>query len=355
MRRRTFLAAGTATGLAGASCVRTHPEPSLQRAWSPRLSENIGSLDDSTLRWMAQLGLEWVVLQGTDSVDSGGKGFWSAGDIKSVQERCGSFGLRLHSLMLPLAWLMDPMLGSDRRDESIENIRKSLAAAGAAGVSVVEWRWSPDFKWGAEVGYYERPGRGGATYKAFNYDSVRDAPPFEEYGRISTRVLWDRMLYFARGVMDAAEQAGVKMSLHPKDPPVKEMRGISRILTSTEDVEAFLDAIDSPANGFTFCQGTVTEMGVDVIDAIRRIGGRGGIHHVHFRAVRGAVPRYEETFIDEGDVDMLEAMRTYKETGYELAIVSDHTPRIPGDLPGGKIGRSFSHGYIRGLVEAVNA
>lgn len=312
-------------------------------------------MDVSTLRWLAQLGLEWVVMQGTDGVDADGKGFWSVGDIEAVQDRCASFGLRLHSLMLPLGWLTDPMLGNDRRDESIANVRKSLAAAGETGVSVVEWRWSPDFKWGAEVGYYEKPGRGGATYRAFDHDRVRDAPPFKEYGRISKQQLWDRMLYFARGVMPAAEGAGVKMSLHPKDPPVEEMRGISRILTSTEDVEAFLDAVDSPANGFTFCQGTVSEMGVDVIDAIRRIGGRSGIHHVHYRAVRGAVPRYEETFVDEGDVDMLEAMRAYKETGYELAIVSDHTPRIPGDLPGGKIGRSFSHGYIRGLVEAANA
>jgi len=97
------------------------------------------------------------------------------------------------------------------------------------------------------------------------------------------------------------------------------------------------------------------EMGVDVIDAIRRIGGRGKIHHVHFRNVRGKVPKYVETFIDEGDVDMLAAMRAYREVGYTGTIVSDHTPQIPGDLPGGKIGRSFSHGYIRGLIEAVNA
>ena len=75
----------------------------------------------------------------------------------------------------------------------------------------------------------------------------------------------------------------------------------------------------------------------------------------HFRAVRGHVPRYVETFIDEGDVDMLEAMRAYKEVNYSGTMVSDHTPGIPDDLPGGKIGRSFSHGYIRGLIQTVNA
>ena len=331
------------------------PPASNVSEWAPRVSENIGNLDESTLRWMAQLGLKYVVLQGTDSVDSDGKGFWSEADIAVVKQQCAAFDLELHSLMLPLDWLMNSMIAKPERDRDIENIQTSLTSAGAAGVSVVEWRWSPDFKWGADVGYFSKPGRGGATYKAFDYDRVRDAPPFQELGRISREELWERLLYFANNVMPAAEASNVKMSLHPKDPPVAEMRGISRLITNTDQIESFLDAVPSPANGFTFCQGTVTEMGVDVIDAIRRIGRRGKIHHVHFRAVRGSVPRYEETFIDEGDVDMLAAMRAYKQVGYEHAIVSDHSPSIPNDLPGGKIGRSFSHGYIRGLVQAVNA
>ena len=353
--RRSMLLGSPVAALVAGACKR---EPNGQEAsseWIPRLSENIGSLDDATLRWMAQLGLEWVVLQGTDSVDANGKGYWSEEDIATVQERCSRHGLKLHSLMLPIGWLTNSMLGKPERDQDIEQIRTSLASAGALGVTVIEWRWSPDFRWGEAVGYYEKPGRGGATYKAFDFNRVRDAPPFEELGSISKEELWERMIYFTSGVMDAAESASVKMSLHPKDPPVKVMRGVSRILTSTEDIETFLDAVPSPSNGFTFCQGTVTEMGVDVIDAIRRIGGRGRIHHVHFRAVRGSVPQYEETFIDEGDVDMLAAMRAYKEVGYNLAIVSDHSPGIPRDLPGRKVGRSFSHGYIRGLVEAVNA
>ncbi len=355
LARRSVLLGAPVAGLLGQACQQAPSNPEPGNVWSPRLSENIGTLDDATLRWMAQLGLEWVVLQGTDSVDRDGKGYWSEPDVAAVQQRCASHGLKLHSLMLPLSWLMNSMLAKPERDQDIEHIRMSLAAAGALGVTVIEWRWSPDFRWGEEVGYYDKPGRGGATYKAFDFNRVSDAPPFEEVGNISKEELWERMIYFTDGVMDAAEAAGVKMSLHPKDPPVKAMRGVSRILTTTEDIEAFLDAVPSPANGFTFCQGTVTEMGVDVIDAIRRIGGRGRIHHIHFRAVRGSVPEYEETFIDEGDVDMLEAMRAYKEVGYNLAIVSDHSPGIPGDLPGRKIGRSYSHGYIRGLVQAVNA
>ena len=339
-------------------CSRPDESPAPQAAdpkWSPRVGENIGDLDDDTLTWMAQLGLEYVVLQGTDWVDRDGKGYWSAADIKDLHARCGAFGLQLHSLMIPIAWLTAAMLGDPARDGMIENIGRSMKEAGASGVEMIEWRWSPDFKWGADVGYYEAQGRGGAVYKAFNYGTVADAEPFSDLGRIARQDLWDRLVYFTEGVMPAAEEAGVKMSLHPKDPPVKSMRGVDRLLTNTDEIEAFLDAVDSPANGFTFCQGTVTEMGVDVIDAIRRIGGRNKIHHVHFRGVRGHVPQYIETFIDEGDVDMLEAMRAYKEVNYTGSLVSDHTPRVTGDIAGGRVGRSFSHGYIRGLIQAVNA
>ena len=323
--------------------------------WSPKISENIGNLDDLTLAWLAQLGCEWVVLQGTDWVDKDENGYWTADEIEPIQKRCREFGMELYSLMIPLDWLMSPLLAKPDRDAWIENVCRSIRSAGSLGVEMIEWRWSPDFKWGTDVGYYQAKGRGGATYKAFDYDISRNKPPFPELGVITRDEMWERLLYFCGPVMKAAERAGVKMSLHPKDPPVKQMRGISRVLTNTDEIEAFLDAVDSPANGFTFCQGTVTEMGVDVIDAIRRIGGRGKIHHVHFRAVRGQVPKYVETFIDEGDVDMLEAMKAFKEVNYTGSLVSDHTPKITGDVDFGKMGRSYSHGYIRGLVHAVNA
>lgn len=346
------LAAGTALSGCGAT---PEPEAPAEKAWwSPKVSENLGDLNDETLTWMAQLGLEWVCLQGTDWVDREGKGYWSPQDIEILQQRCSAHGLKLYSLMIPLNWLMSSMLDGPEREKDLENIQRSVRTAGSAGVQMIEWRWSPDFKWGDDVGYYSVEGRGGAIYKAFDYSRVDGKPPFPELGEISRDTLFERLVRFAEPVCAVAEEVGVKMSLHPKDPPVKSMRGIDRILTDTDAIEEFLDAVDSPANGFTFCQGTVTEMGVDVIDAIRRIGGRGKIHHVHFRAVRGKVPQYVETFIDDGDVDMLEAMRAYKQVNYTGSLVSDHTPKVIGEISGARIGRTYSHGWIRGMIEAVN-
>jgi mannonate dehydratase len=304
---------------------------------------------------MSQIGLDCVVLQGTDWVDAEGKGYWTSDDLRPLQIRCAEYDLKLHSLMIPLGWLMSPMLEKPDRSQWYDNISRSIRAAGETGIEMLEWRWSPDFKRGEDVGYYSTKGRGGAVHKAFDHSRVASQPPFEDVGEISRDQLWGRLTEFTSAVLPAAEEAGVALSLHPKDPPVKRMRGVHRLLTNAEQIEEFVDKIDSPANGFTFCQGTVTEMGVDVPDAIRRIGGRGKIHHVHFRGVRGSVPQFVETFVDEGDVDMLEAMRAFKQVDYRGSLASDHTPQIIGDWGGGLVGRSYSHGYIRGLVEAVNA
>ena len=202
--RRGFLAATAAAAVSiGSSCgaPERSAETSQDDRWSPRVSENVGDLEDDTLTWMAQLGLEHVVLQGTDWVDRDAKGHWSSADLADLHARCGAFGLRLHSLMIPIAWLTPAMMGDPARDGMIDNIRRSIAAAGDSGVEMIEWRWSPDFKWGADVGYYDTEGRGGAVYKAFNYETVADADPFADVGRIARQDLWDRLIYFTEAVM----------------------------------------------------------------------------------------------------------------------------------------------------------
>lgn len=364
LSRRGFLSStlAAASGVCTASAAAV-PGPGAPQqhgprklAWEPKIAENINDVSDATLRWVAQVGHKHMVYQGTRAVDRGRKGYWSVEDIQIVKDKCNAMGLELTSMMIPIDFYRKAALGQPGRDQEIERIIRSVRAAGQMGVPVLEWRpvW-PDFFWDERVGYRWAPGRGGARYKTFDYDRVKDLQPFEGIGRISAEELWDRQLYFARPIVAAAEEAGVKLSCHPNDPPVPSIRGCARILVTIEDLERFLDEIPSPANGITFCQGTITEMGGNIFDNIRRIGGRGKIHHVHFRSVRGTVPQYTEVFIDEGDVDMLQAMKTYREVGYTGTIVSDHTPRMEGDTPFGHRGRSFSHGYIRALVQAVNA
>lgn len=323
--------------------------------WMPKLSENLADVNPSTLRWLKQLGCKHVIFQGTDRVDSENKGYWTPADILPAKKNCDDAGLMLESMMIPIDFYRKARLGKAGRDEEIERVCRTIKAAGEAGVPMMEWRFWPDFYWDDRVGYYEARGRGDAVLRAYDYGRIKDAPPFPEIGEVDETEMWARFLYFAKPIVEAAERAGVRLSMHPNDPPVSNMRGVARIFRHTDGLRRFLKEIPSRASGITFCQGTITEMGVDVLKEIRYFAKLNRIFLVHFRAVRGTVPQYTEVFIDEGDVDMLQAMRTYKEAGYSGPFVSDHTPKVEGDTPWGHIGRTFSLGYMRALVHAVNA
>jgi mannonate dehydratase len=326
-----------------------------QDRWDPIISENLGDAEPSTLRWLAQLGATHVVFQGTGRVDTDQKGYWTVDDVLRQKKNVVDAGLVLHSMMLPIRSYMQAQLGASRRDQEIENTRKTIRAVAEAGVPKLEWRFWPDFYWDERVGYYTTEGRGGAHYRGFDYSRVQDQPPFPEIGRVSEEEMWGRFRYFASPVIETAEEVGVQLSIHPNDPPVRYMRGVARIFHHTDAFRRLIEEFPSSANGITFCQGTITEMGVDVFQEIKYFGSRGRIQLVHLRGVRGKVPNYVETFIDDGDIDMLTAMKAYREAGFNGPFVSDHTPGVEGDDRGGRIGRSFSHGYIRALVQAVNA
>lgn len=335
-------------------------EPEARRStkpgpWQPKLSENLHNVEPDTLRWLKQIGCRHVIFQGTDEVDRDGKGFWTQQDVQRAKRNCDQAGLVLESMMIPIDFYREARLGKPGRDAEIDKVCRTIRAVAACGIPMMEWRFWPDFFWDERVGYYNLPGRGEAGYRGFDYARVKDAKPFEEIGVVDEKVMWDRFLYFARPIVAAAEEAGIRLSMHPNDPPVPVMRGVARIFHHTDGLRRFLKEIPSPASGITFCQGTITEMGVKVLEEIRYFGKLGKIFLVHFRAVRGAVPRYTEVFIDEGDIDMLAAMRTYREAGYTGPFVSDHTPHMEGDTPWGHRGRTFSHGYMRALVQAVNA
>jgi mannonate dehydratase len=323
--------------------------------WSPKLSENLADVSPPTLRWLKQMGCHHVIFQGTDEVDTGQKGFWTVEEVLRAKKNCDEAGLVLESMMIPIDFYLKARLGQAGRDKEIDNVCRTIRAVAESGVPMMEWRFWPDFFWDERVGYYEVSGRGEAGFRAFDYSRVKDRPPFQEIGVVNEQEMWDRFLYFAKPIVEAAEKANIRLSMHPNDPPVPTMRGVARIFHHTDGLRRFLKEVPSQASGITFCQGTITEMGVNVLDEIRYFGGLGKIHLVHFRAVRNHVPKYTEVFIDEGDIDMLQAMKTYRAVGYVGPFVSDHTPKVEGDTPWGHRGRTFSHGYMRALVQAVNA
>jgi mannonate dehydratase len=350
--RRTFLLSSALTVAAAGAQAQS---PARSKAWTPQLSENLADVAPATLRWLKQLGCRHVIFQGTDQVDADHKGYWTVADVRRAKKGCEAAGLRLESMMIPIDFYRQARLGQKGRDKEIANVCRTIRAAGTAGIPMMEWRFWPDFFWDERVGYYTVEGRGGARLRAFDYSRVKNAPAFAEIGEVSAKAMWERFLYFARPVVAAAEKAGVRLTMHPNDPPVPVMRGVARIFHHPDGLRRFLKEVPSKASGITFCQGTIAEMGVNVLDEIRAFGKQGKIFLVHFRFVKGKVPRYTEVFIDEGDVDPLRSMLAYRDAGYQGPFVSDHTPGVEGDTPWGHRGRTFSHGYMRALVHAVNA
>ena len=350
--RRSLL---QSSALAIAAPALRFPNAQLPGGWAPKLSESMPDVNPPTLRWLRQIGCKHVIFSGTGNVDRERKGYWNVADILRAKESCDEAGVSLETMMIPIDFYPKAMLGEPGRDEEIEKVCRTIKAAGEVSIPMLEWRFWPDFFWDSRVGYYEIPGRGEASLRAFDYDRIRNAPPFDGIGIVGEEEMWSRFLYFAKPIVKSAEQANLKLSMHPNDPPISKMRGVARIFHHTDGLRRFVREIPSSANGITFCVGTIAEMGVNVLEEIRYFGKLGRINIVHLRAVRGTVPRYKEVFIDEGDVDMFLAMKTYKEVGYEGLIDSDHTPHMEGDTKYGHMGRAFSHGYMRALIHALNS
>ena len=156
-------------------------------------------------------------------------------------------------------------------------------------------------------------------------------------------------------MIPVAEKTGVRMALHPDDPPVPRgtpaLAGAAHIVSTFDDYRRIFGLVPSPSNGMLFCQGCVTEMqGVNVYDAIREIGSIDKIVMVHFRNVRGEFPKFQEVFVDNGDVDMYRAMQAYRDVGFKGPFSLDHSPMFPGAETANQ---AFAIGYLRALIQAV--
>jgi mannonate dehydratase len=180
-----------------------------------------------------------------------------------------------------------------------------------------------------------------------------------ELDGMSASQVWSALEQFVEAVLPVAESVGLRLAGHPHDPayPAGGLNGVEHVLGSIEGIERFLDlAPESKSHGINFCQGTVAEMSPNpspyVIDAIRRIGGRGRIFMVHFRNIKGGYCDFSECFPDEGDVDMAAAVRAYRDVGYDGILCPDHVPASDLD-PARERFFAFALGYTRGLLQAA--
>ena len=204
-----------------------------------------------------------------------------------------------------------------------------------------------------------RYGRGGATLSSFKYADLDQSLPEFEGGAADADTMWERIDYFLARVVPVANEYRVQLACHPQDPGIKdyEYRGVARVIGTVDGLRKFTSMHENPYHGLNFCQGTVSEMlerpGEEIYDVIRYFGSRNKIFNVHFRNIKGGVLDFVEVFPDEGDVDMLRAVRTYKEVDYPYMLMPDHVPGIDGD-EAEQVGFAYSYGYIHAMIQAAN-
>lgn len=289
---------------------------------------------------------------------------WSVDALSKLRERVASHGISLDMVPLPMssneissAEMPAIYLGkSPDRDRNIDDICQMIRNCSRAGINQVKY----NFTLLGVVRTGTAPGRGRARYSEFVYAGAKPDPPLTMAGRLDADTYWERITYFLERVVPVAEEYKVRMGCHPQDPGVPKgsgWRGVDAVLSSPEGLKKFVAIKESPYHGLNFCQGTISEQlenpNEQIGDVIRYFGSRNKIFSVHFRNIQGKFLDFRETFIDNGSVDMLKAMRVYKEVGYDGMMMPDHVPGVEG--VDSLQGFAFAFGYIRALITVVSA
>jgi len=314
-----------------------------------------GGLSDAGMRRIKQLGVDHVLMGGPKKIP------WQEDELRSTMERLKMGGLRLGNMMI--YGFPNTLYGRAGRDAEIEQIIQSVRVAGRVGLPVIEYNF---YAHRAVEGYYEEAGRAGASYTSFDYARIKDLPALPEEGAHTLDDMWKNITYFLKAVIPVAEESGVRLALHPNDPPAPLSRGSEQIMATLAGWKKLIGLVPSTANGITFDCGVTREIGEDPVEVCRYFGSRDRINHVHFRNVRVRVPyeNYAEVFLDEGQVDMFAVMRELVKQKYPRLIYPEH-PRAmdsdrdnPGFKPfypggGGYTGFAFNVGYTRAMLQAV--
>ncbi len=286
-------------------------------------------------------------------------------DYVAVRERVESFGLRIAGCeggFLADEKYHDLAFGGPKRDELIEEIADEITDMGRAGIPIFGYHWMPVSVW--RSGHTKIRGGAEATVWDSRSDkkkSIQDISVASHYD-LSRENMWECLEYWIRAITPVAEAAGIRLGIHPDDPPVPELDGVPRLLGSFDAFKRLTTIVDSPSNGIEFCQGTFSEMadaaGDGIYEMIRYFTERNKVLYVHFRNVSSTVPKFHEEFINTGYVDMKRAMETYYAAGFEGVFIDDHCPLLTSDTDfpgnwGGYRSRIFAQGYIQGMLEAV--
>jgi mannonate dehydratase len=299
------------------------------------------------LRFVAQLGVRYVYTWlGDDQLD--------VGSLRALMRSIEPYGLTLYNAgCIRLGKSPAIHLGLEGRDQVIAELATFIRALAASGVRVTTFTWEPDQVWSTG----RESTRGGAMARAVDAAALAKLP-FSRGRRYTEGELWDNFAYFMERIIPVAEAEGVRLALHPNDPPLPEIAGIPCLIRSAESYRRAYRIAASPALGMEFCAGCWLEGGSgfgDILDGVREFGGEHRILIVHFRNVSSSLPRFVETFVDEGIMDMAKVIGALEEVGYDGTVILDHSPELVGSeepVAGGYpyAATAFAIGYMKALM-----
>ena len=240
--------------------------------------------------------------------------------------------------------------GDDMRDECIEKV-----------ITMMKYMIDLDirticFNWMAHIGWLRTSDsiveRGNAKVTGFDFENFK---PID--AKITAKQLWDNYEYFIKAVIPYAEKYGIRLALHPDDPPISHLGDVERIMISYENIQKAMNIAHSENLGVTMCQATYIMMGEDLYDVIPKLADK--IFFIHFRNATGNKYKFNETFHDNGIIDMPDIIRLYKKCGIDVPIRVDHVPLMAGEKEGTAgytaLGRLFAIGYLKGILESTES
>ncbi|WP_252263820.1 mannonate dehydratase [Paracidobacterium acidisoli] len=323
---------------------------------TPKIASAISLGDgvtDKEIRGLVQIGV-YHALSGGPKIP------WEVNELQPIVDKLKANGVQLGNLMI--AGFTNTLYGRPGRDEEIEKVKHSIETAGKVGVPVVEYNF---YAHRAMEGYFGETGRGGAGLTGSDYDRMKNLPPLPEEGAHTLSEMWANITYFLKAVIPAAEKSNVRLALHPNDPPYPLSRGSQQIMGTVAGWKHLITIVDSPSNGITFDCGVTREMGEDPVTVCQYFGSRDRINHVHYRNPHVMKPyvKYDEGFIDEGDVNMLAVMRELVKLKYTREVYPEHPRAIDydrerGPIPGypgggGYAGNLYDIAYAKAMLQAA--
>jgi mannonate dehydratase len=340
---------GNALGTTALGCAGKNPAQKSSRSSGIKLAVPLSP----DLTFAKQLGVEYVTTW------TNGEGA-SYENMLKLRRQVESQGLKIWNIgKANVHCMAEVTLNLPGRERKIEEYKSYLRDLGkVGGIHYTTYAHMANGVWSTG----EETTRGGAKARAFDLAKVkadylwegrRHEGPLTHQRRYSVQEIWDNYTYFIKAVAPVAEAEGIKIGIHPDDPPVPELGGVPRcIFSSFDGYKRALEIADSPNIGLCLCVGCWLEggklMGRDIIETIYYFGQRGKIFKVHFRNVSAPLPHFVETFMDNGYMDMYLVMKALQEVHFQGAIIADHLPRFDA-AP--ETGLAYSTAYMRALLE----